>query len=388
MRRLVALSLMLAGLAPSAAPAQIDDPMNPWLRRALDSEVPAEERGGFRLDYAHWFLDELPVPPLVTTGPLGSQAVVGEPGTEILRGGSLTSRHVRYTGVRLVGDWWLRRGSPLGVHWSATLLERNSSNITFRPNTITPLARPYRDENGAWQSFIIAGDSPPFGPLSGSINVYSRMEIFQEDVNLKLRLNRSASSSLDLLAGGRFIQLRERLDLTSASRVLPAETTLIGTADHIQTFDKFYGGQLGLLGEWRRGRWAVTGKGTIAVGATQQEIRTKGDRVLHTPQARTTEDYGLFVLPSNTGAFDRTVADLVTEWDVSLRWAMTSRFRWRAGYTLLTWNNPVRPGDQIEPLNLSQVTPGGLVGPLTPTVPFREDFFWAQGFHLGFEARW
>jgi hypothetical protein len=49
---------------------------------------------------------------------------------------------------------------------------------------------------------------------------------------------------------------------------------------------------------------------------------------------------------------------------------------------------PVRPGDQIQPVNLSQVAPGGLVGPLAPTIPFRTDSMWAHGAHAGLELRW
>jgi len=38
----------------------------------------------------------------------------------------------------------------------------------------------------------------------------------------------------------------------------------------------------------------------------------------------------------------------------------------RIGYTLITWSNPVRPGDQIEAINRNQP-----VGPVAPTIPFR-----------------
>lgn len=390
MRRFFVLVLLLAGVLPGSLRAQDADPMNPLLRRWLGIEMPAQERGRVQVDYVMWWLDKLPVPPLVTTGPEGSQAIVGDPTTQVLRGGQLTSRHGRYVGLRVGGEWWLSRGSPFGLAMTGTFLERDSSNITYRPNTIDPLARPYLDANdGQWKSYIIAGNSAMFGPVSGSINVYSRMEMFEQDVNGMVRLVEGDGYRVNLLAGAHFIQFRERLDLTSVSRVLPAEAILFGVADHIWTFNKFFGGQLGLSGEYRRGRWSVEGKGVLAYGANAQQINAKGDRVLHTPAQRTTFDYGLYVLPSNTGSFDRLIGDFVSEWNLNLGFQLSRRMRLRAGYTALTWLNPVRPGDQIDALNLAQIGEAEAGGPLNkPGIPWRTDFFWAQGLNLGVELRW
>src|SRR5207247_10260949 len=102
------------------------------------------------------------------------------------------------------------------------------------------------------------------GPVPVSINVSSRRELFHQDVNALLRLREGEDYRLTLLAGAHFIQLRERLDITSTSRILPDEAVLFGVSDHFTTFNKFFGGQLGLASEWRRGRWSVEGKGIVA----------------------------------------------------------------------------------------------------------------------------
>src|SRR5262245_11169241 len=156
MRRLSALVLLLAGLAPGPLAAQDDDPMNPWLRRVLLADMTDQERTRFQADFVMAWLDKLPVPPLVTTGPAGSQAIVGQPGTEVLRGGTLTSRHGRYVGARFSDEWWLSRGSKFGLALSGTFLERDSSNITYPFHGIDPLARPYLDANdGQWKSYFV-----------------------------------------------------------------------------------------------------------------------------------------------------------------------------------------------------------------------------------------
>src|SRR5207248_3152805 len=111
MRRCFVLPLLVAALWPAAGRAQSEDAIAPWFRQLLDG-TGEDERITFRSDFLYWYLTKLRVPPLVTTGPAGSQAVIGDPGTEILRGGGrLTSRHDRYVGERLGGEWWLARGS-------------------------------------------------------------------------------------------------------------------------------------------------------------------------------------------------------------------------------------------------------------------------------------
>ena len=114
------------------------------------------------------------------------------------------------------------------------ILERDSSNLTYRQNAFNLLARPYVNAaTGQQRAVIIAGNDPALGELNGSINVYSRIEFFNEDVNVAVRLRRGEFAHLNLLAGARFLQMRERLDITATSTVRPAEAVLLGQADHI-----------------------------------------------------------------------------------------------------------------------------------------------------------
>jgi len=347
------------------------------------------ERVQFTADFIYWYLEGPRTPPLATSAPLGSSAIVGQPGTEILRGDDrLQCRFGGYNGFRIGSEWW-SRGAPIGLETNVAILERDSSNITIPWESTSTLALPYIDATtGQWKSYIVAGNSPDYGPLSGSINVYSRIEFFDEDADFMWRLSEDENHRLVLLAGAHFLQMREILRTTGTSLELPAQTTLLGVFDQFNTFDQFYGAQLGLKGAWRRGRFFIEGRGVVALGADAQTIATKGDRVLNTPAVRTQTDYGLYVLPSNSGTFERAQFDVVTEWGVNVGWSFNSRVSCHAGYTLLTWNNPVRPGDQIEPVNLSQVAPGGLVGAIKPTIPFRTDIFWAQGLNVGIDFRW
>jgi hypothetical protein len=393
MRRLSAVLLLACAAASGRAdgpPPAADglDPCPPAAPEACPEEDADKLRVG--VDYLYWFLNRMRVPPLVTTGTPESGGVLGAPGTELLYGdGRLESRHGRYVGVRADADYWFGRGECVGLSASAFFLERDSSNFTVRQHTVPVLAIPYVRPSGDPWAYTVAGPAAGGAELSGGVNVYSRVELFGEDVNLLLGLARGDGWRLDGLAGARFVQIRERLDLTATSRLLPDEAVLFGLTDHFHTFNKFYGGQLGLRGECRLGRWSLEARGTVALGADDQLVETKGDRLYQTPLVRETNDYGLFVLPSNRGSFSRTDFDVVSELRVDLGYDLTRYCRVRVGYTLLTWDNPVRPGDQIGPIDRHQVEPGGRpVSPPLPVIPFREDFFWAQGGNVGLELRW
>jgi putative beta barrel porin BBP7 len=389
-RRLFFLSSLLSVLLATRLRAQDDDAGSPWLSQLFEMRQTEDERVSFNADYLYWYFNGLRVPPLATTAPLGSPAIVGQPGTEILRGNDrLECRFGGYGGIRLDSEWWWSRGSPFGLETSVALFERDSSNLTVPWESGATLTLPYIDAaTGKWASYIVAGNSPQFGPLSGSINVYSRIEFFDEDADFMWRLSEGDNYRVILLAGSHFLQMREILRTTGTSLELPAQSTLLGVFDQFNTYDKFYGAQVGLKGEWRRGRLFVEGRGVMALGADSQMVATKGDRVVNTPLIRTETDYGLYVLPSNAGTFERAAFDVVTEWRLNVGWSFNSHLSCHVGYTLLSWNNPVRPGDQIEPVNLTQIAPGGLVGPLKPTIPFRTDIFWAQGLNVGLDLRW
>jgi hypothetical protein len=344
------------------------------------------------VDYLYWFIRSEATPPLVTAGPAGGTATLGQSGTQTVYGDDrLESRHGdRYIGVRFGLDWWFDDAHTFALHGSTFFLERDSSNFTIPWQSSTTIARPYLDAaTGTYQSAVVAGNSAGVGELAGSINVYSRIELFGQDLDGLAILSRGDGWSVGALLGGKFLQMRERLDITATSRLLPDETTLFGTTDHFHTFDHFYGAQTGLIAEFRpTDRLTVRLQGTFALGGDDQEIRTYGDQTFQTPLVRTTKNYGLYVLPSNTGNFERFDFDTVSEASLSIAWDVTRHIRLRLGYSLLLWTNPVRPGDQITPINLSQVAPGSLVGPLQPTIPWKTDLLWVQGGNAGLEFHW
>jgi hypothetical protein len=371
---LLALLLPLAAPCPArAADADAPEPPDTGVIEVIGEDA---DRLSLHADYLYWWLRRLRTPPLLT-------AVLDDGQTAVLRGGDrITSRHDRYVGIRIGGDYWLDNDRTWAIEGNAFFLERDSTHFSVAPGAVPVLAIPFLTAPGmvpgmvpgAAGSYVVSGFNPAFGNLSGGTTVYSRMELFGQEANILVNLARGESGDGDLFAGGRFLQLRERLDLTSASRVLPQGSTVLGLEDHFQTFNKFYGGQVGARGRLRFGRLSLEGRAAVALGGDDEVIRNKGQRTFHTPQVLQEQPFGLFVLPGNRGNFSRMAFGVVSEARLDLAYALTRHANLRAGYSLLTWDGPVRPGDQVVPL--------------PPRPNFKEDFFWAHGFNAGVELRW
>jgi len=68
---------------------------------------------------------------------------------------------------------------------------------------------------------------------------------------------------------------------------------------------------------------------------------------------------------------------------------LTAHLQLVAGYSLLYWQNVVRPGDQLNPaINPSQRFGGTLVGPPAPLFSFNSEPFWVQSLNFRLEYRY
>jgi hypothetical protein len=350
-------------------------------------EKSAPDRWYGRGEYLLWWLREGRVPPLLTTGSAAFQGVLGQPDTRVLYGGgTLPTRHGdRFNGLRLALGYWLDEEHSLGIEGSAFFLERDSTYFKATSAGATLLARPFINaQDGSPASEVVAGPAPG-GARAGGFVGYSRVELFGEEVNLRVPLAADRNWAVDLLAGAHFLQMRDRLDLTATSRLLPDQATLFGESDHFRADNRFYGGQVGLRGQYCLGRWSVDLRGEVALGATEQEIRAFGDRTFQTPLTKVVQPLGLDVQPSNRGTFFDTDFDVVSEVGVNVGYQLTGHLRLFAGYTFLLWANPVRAGDQVDLV----INPAQRSGQLVrPAIPFREESFWAQGVNVGLDLRW
>lgn len=342
------------------------------------------------VEYVLWWLREGRLPPILTTSSTASEGLLGQPDTRVLYGDDrLETRHGdRFNGTRLTLGFWFDSQQSIGIEGRAAFLERDSTYFKAISNGSQLLARPYINaETGSPMSEIIAGPGPG-GLQSGGFVGYSRIELFTQEVNGVLSLIQGASAGLDVLAGARFVEMRDRTDLTSSGELLPLGATIFGQSDQYLVHNGFYGGQLGLRGHYLWNRWWFDFRGTAALGGDEQRVSTFGDSLVATPVSRVETPGGLTVLPSNTGTFERTVLNAVYELDLDIGFRLSDHWKIFAGYTLFLWTSPIRSGDQVEiAINPSQIT-GPLVGTPQPGIPFKEDHFWAQGLNAGLAFSW
>jgi hypothetical protein len=343
------------------------------------------ERLYFGAEYVLWLLREGHIPPILTTSSPASAGLLTASDTRILYGDDrIETRHGdRFNGLRFTLGYWLTESPLLGIEGEFFFLERDSTHFKATSNGSELLAFPYTSATtGLPASAIIAGPSPN-GLLRGGFVGYSRIELFGQQASLVGVLADGPRGRLEALGGARFLEMRDRLDLTSASYILPAQATLLSFADNYRVHDVFYGAQAGLRGTLNTGRWSLQVRGLMALGGDDQEVRTFAANLMQTPLTRNVLNTGLFVQDSNLGTFRRGAFDMVYETGVNLGFQVTPRITVFGGYTFLWWVNPIRAGDQVDTtLNLTGA------GPARPAIPFRENSFWAQGLNAGVAFRW
>jgi hypothetical protein len=220
--------------------------------------------------------------------------------------------------------------------------------------------------------------------LNGGFVGYSRIELFGQEANVVVPLTDDANWQIDLLAGARFLQMRDRYHHTATNFLLPDQAVITGVVDNYRVGNAFYGAQLGLRGEWTMGRASLQGRGSVALGVDTQRVRTFGERVYADPQQRIETARGLFVQPSNTGTFHRTQFDWAGDVGVNAGWQLTERVRLQVGYSFFWWADPLRAGDLVD--RVVNQTPGSL--PNRPSIPWQGDLLWAHGVNLGIDLRW
>ncbi len=365
-----------------------------------------------RGEYLLWWTKGYPVPILVTTAPAtnpeATLGTLGVNGTVPLYGGS----NVHFnpgSGYRLTAGWFFDPCGMCGIEGSFFSLPRRNSDFSANSNQFPVLARPFFNVNiGAPDRELTT--TPGIGPgsffnLVGGIDVHNYTELWGTQLNVRRLLCCGCDYSISAIAGFRYLDLREGLDIHEFATSLKAVPGIpafdpgnqLSLTDSFHTHNRFYGGQVGLDGDLRRGRWTFGGKAQVALGVTSQTIDIAGSQTVVTPAGQvTTVPGGLLALASNSGHFHRDRFGVVPEVGLRVGYYITPNVRVFVGYDFLYWSNVVRPGDQVDTsVNVTQIPnfgsapafapPSNLVRPI---VPFRATGFWAQGINAGIEVRY
>ena len=167
--------------------------------------------------------------------------------------------------------------------------------------------------------------------------------------------------------------------------------------DSFRTENSFHGGQIGLAGEVRRGRWYVDGRASVAFGTVFQRADINGGQQLLFANG-TAARYagGLLAVPgSNIGTFSQNRFAVVPEVGLNLGYHLTPNLRLFVGYNFLYMSNVLRPAGVIDTgidaariPNFLPGNPSVLSGQPRPTPAMRTTDFFAQGISFGLQFTW
>jgi hypothetical protein len=330
-------------------------------------------------EYLVWWLRGDALPPLVTFGSINDApfaGALGEPGTSVAFGGNRVSTDA-HSGVRLTVGYALDRDETLAVEASYFILEQRSQLFNAAgagTNPLQVIAQPFFNTLlNHESSLVVAGPTVP-----GGVAVQLRDRLQGAELNLRALFADLGSVRIGLLGGFRFLELDETLNVASFT-----DEPLVGSIDRFDRFEarnRFYGGQLGVTGEYQSGPWFLNGSARFALGGTQQPVDILG-------WISTSGIPGnLLAQPSNIGDHSRTEFAFVPEIRIDLGYKIGDLARVFVGYTFLYDSSVVQPGEQID-----RAFPGPFGGVPTgatrPAFSFNGSSFWAQGINFGVEVR-
>lgn len=343
-------------------------------------------------EYLLWWISDSHYPPLVTAGNIAQPipGAIGEPGTTVLYGGNSVNNGP-LSGLRFRMGYWFDECETCGLDGSFFFLGPRSTNFLASSSAYPVLGRPFYDVNHQQQSAETVTD--PRGAF-GSVMVNSSSFLWGGDLNFRRNLCCGCAWRIDGLAGARYLNLSENLDVLEQVHVVPGPLAGQNTGlDSFITQNQFYGGQAGFIAEYRRNRWVVDLRATLAAGDTYSSVQVAGGQTLLPANGGPVQHFpgGLLALPSNEGLRTGNRFSLVPEVGINLGYQMTENLKLFVGYNFLYWTGVVRPGDQINRnLNVNQIPhfPAGPTAPLLPYQPFNATNFWAQGVNIGLQLRY
>lgn len=347
-----------------------------------------------------WWVKNSPVnTPLLTlaTNPADPKSgAIGSANTVVLLGNQSYDIGARFGGRFTLGGWLDSEGT-IGLEASYMLLSPRSTSQTFgtsglaaSPSLAVPFFNPL---TGTETSAGLAGPGLP-----GAATLRVANELQSAELNLVGNFLRRDNFTLSGLVGFRYLRFKEELDFGLENSALGAGH-LFRSRDDFAGTNNFYGGQIGLRGEYQLGKFFVEATGKLGLGAMDQAVDVGGVSTAVNVGAPPGFNFvnapgGSFAQPTNFGHHTRTEFDVLPEFDLKLGYNVTRNIQAFVGYNFLYLNNVVRPGAVIDhSINPSQVpaltpAPFALVGPAAPSFSFSRSDFWAQGMMFGMEVKY
>ena len=337
---------------------------------------PFHDRLWLNVDYLLWWTKGGDVPALVSGSADGQ--------SNILFGNQRLNEGAR-SGVRFTLGRWLDPCESAAIEAAYFVFGQEREAFAASSPAMPILSRPYYDvQQTAPGARLLASPDT----ADGSIAISATRYLQGLDLLGRHNLRRECEFRADALFGYRFLSLDEDLTIRDSTQTLGTGTpTASQSTDVFHALSEFHGGELGVLGQWRRCRWSLDVLMKLALGVTTTRVGIDGSTTTIDSQGTQTRTGGLLAQRSNIQSYHQGQFAVVPELGVTLGYDLTCRLRATLGYTLLYWSNVARPGDQIDlDVDTSQFT-GPLNGAVKPEFRFTATDLWAQGLSLGLDYR-
>ncbi len=348
-------------------------------------------------EYLLWFARSQQLPPLLTTSSPAFNGILGQGDTRVIYGDGTEATSTRHSGARFSAAYWFNDLWALdGNVW---FLGKNTGGFSADTSQFPLLARPFVNANtGANFSQLIA--SP--GLATGAAVINNETSLWGNEINLRRALLCYQCARVDALLGFRNLNLSEEINITESFARTPNSNTGIGVPtvtsgvvqDRFRTENHFYGVNLGLSGELRRGWWFLAGRAGVGLGTVQQEATIAGFQQLNTSTGAISAQGGLLALPgANIGTFRQSKFGVLPDAGLTLGVYVTPNVRLGVGYNLMYLNSVVRPADQIDQVidvrripNFPVGTVPAIAGVRPSAFPLKTTDFFVQG--INFSLMW
>ena len=352
-------------------------------------------------EYLMWWTRSAALPTLVTTSSPQFFGIPGQGNTSSVLSGSFgTTLH---GGARFGAGYWFGDDQVRGIDTRFFFLFRNGTSFTTNTDQYPLLARPFYNVNAPVGPFSEVIGAP--GLAVGRVAVDLNNSVWGAEVNYRRALASNGCARLAGLVGFRYMNLTEDLTITESFTRTPNSPLTVGVPassglimDRFRTENNFYGGQIGLTGEVRRGRWFVDGRASIAFGTVSQSVEIAGNQALNFPNGTTQYAAGgLLAVPgANIGTYRQNKFAVLPELGLNVGYQVTPHMRVFVGYNFLYLSNVLRASDAIDPvLDAARIpnfplpgNPAPIAGFNRPAPAIHTSDFWAQGISFGLQFNW
>lgn len=353
-------------------------------------------------DVLLWWVKSASLPTTLTTFVPGSPSALNGSGGALGQQGTivLSPDHFNYDGSaggRFGFGGWLDSEQSIGVEASGFFLGRQ--NVGFGlASTGTPALRvpffnlPPGARFPLGESSFILSD-PAFAV--GGQTISQSLNFWGAEANALFRVANNDLSSMSLLLGFRYVDLRESLSITSNETLTGAFPAAATALDNFTTTNRFYGANLGVKAQTQFGAFDVAALMKLGLGDNHQTVNANGATVVTGAFPVTgTFPGGIFTQATNIGQRSRNEFCVLPDVQLQLGYSLSSSIRAFAGYNFMYMSDVVRPGDQVDRvLNfttspaISGVNPPLPMGAARPEPMFNGSGFWAQGINVGIEFK-